>query len=134
MRRLFSLEPIFCIALLCGCVSPPPPLSQQELSTVGYGRYPDDYEKIIKDHFAKTLSEADSAQYRFGTPYSGYLQEGPLLGGKIQDAGYFVDVRIKAKDRSGKYRAEKHVGVLIKNGEVLMELTSEELVKVKRGQ
>jgi hypothetical protein len=119
--------------LLSGCVAtPPPPPSQQVLSKLDFGKYPDGYEKLIKDHFAKSLFQPESVQYRFAVPYTGYVQEGPLLGGKIQDAGYFVDVWVKAKDRSGGYLPEKHILVLMKNGEVLMELSEQEFGTVKR--
>jgi hypothetical protein len=119
--------------LLSGCVAtPPPPPSQQELAKLDFGPYPEGYEKLVKDHFAKTLFQPESAQYRFGVPYTGYLQHGPLLGGKIQDAGYFVDVWVRAKDRSNGYLPEKHLLVLMKNGEVLMELSEQEIGTVKR--
>lgn len=117
-----------------GCVATTPALSPQEVGTIDYGSYPENFEQVIKDHFAKTLSDAAAAQYRFGKPFQGFLQSGPLLGGKVQDAGYVVEVWLKAKDRSGAYLPEKHLGVLLKNGEVLMELAEGELAGVRRPQ
>lgn len=99
---------------------------------IDYGAYPENYEQIVKAHFAKTLNEPDAAQYRFGKPFAGYTLAGPLLGGKVEDAGYFVEVWLKAKDRVGNYLPERHLGVLIKNGEALMELNESELAAVKR--
>ena len=122
------------IIWLSGCVATAPSLSPQEVGTIDYGSYPENYEQVIQDHFAKTLFEPAAAQYRFGKPFQGFLQAGPLLGGKVQDAGYVVDVWLKAMDRSGAYMPEKHLGVLIKDGEVLMELAEGELAGVRRPQ
>ena len=94
---------------------------------IDYGAYPENYEQIIKEHFAKTLHEPSAAQFRMGKPFAGYIKAGPLFGGKIEEAGYLVEVWLKAKDRSGAYLAERRLGALLKNGDVLMELTSSEL-------
>jgi len=130
MRRLLYLSP-FLVLILAGCVTPPPPAPEQ-VAAQDFGNYPENYEALIEAHFAKTLFQPEAARYRFGTPFKGYIQEGPLLGGRIQDTGYFVEVWVRAKDRSGAYLPEQHRGVLIKNGEVLMEFTAAELPTVQR--
>ena len=132
MRILPLLCPLALLILLSGCVATAPPLSPQELSQIDYGPAPGNYEKIIKDHFAKTLFEPETAQYRFGKPFRGYQVSGPLLGGKVLEAGYVVEVWLKAKDRAGGFLPERHLGVLLKNGEVSIQLTESELSEVKR--
>jgi len=131
MKNLLSLLGVVCLLGAFGC---------ETASTGGgsvpakidYGAYPENYEQIVKDHFAKTLHDASTAQYRFSKPFAGYLKAGPLMGGKVEEAGHFVELWLKAKDRSGAYLSERRLGVLVKNGEVLMELTAAELDKVVR--
>lgn len=137
-RKLLSMRKVafflagLSLLILHGCATAPPPLAQEDVQKIDYGTYPENYEALIKGHFAKTLHEPESAQYRFGKPYAGFIQHGPLLGGKVLDAGYFAEVWLKAKDRSGGYLPEKHLAVLIKNAEVLLELTAEEFGTIKR--
>ena len=124
-----SLLPLLgCVVLLAaaGCESPSSS-SGGASAKIDYGTYPENYEQIIKEHFAKTLYEPGAAQFRIGKPFTGYIKAGPLFGGKVEEAGYLVEVWLKAKDRSGAYLAERRLGALLKNGDVLMELTSSEL-------
>lgn len=121
------------IGLLSGCATaPPPPIAPEVVATLDYGPRPDNYQELIKRYFAQTLHDPASARFRFGEPYTGYLQQGLLLGGRVQQAGYFVDVWVQAKMPSGEYTPEKHLVVLIKNGEVLMELTEQDAQRIKR--
>ncbi|MBI4662847.1 MAG: hypothetical protein HY735_28870 [Verrucomicrobia bacterium] len=131
MRRCVMFVPSVCLFLIAACETRPPTPSAP-VASIDYGPYPQNFEQIVKDHFAKSLLEPASAQYRFGRPFAGYTVAGPLLGGKVQEAGYFVEIWLKAKDRTGGYLPEQRLGVLIKNGEVLMELREMELEKVKR--
>lgn len=114
----------------CSTPAPPEPLTSSEISAIEYGKYPEDYKQLIRAYFAKTLANVDEAKFRFGEPYKGYLQHGPLFGGKVLASGYFVDVWLKLDGAGGE--TEQHVGVVIKDGEVLMQLSPEELQQVKR--
>ncbi len=51
-------------ALLAGCISVPEPtiLHMSELRNKDFGRYPNNYQAIIKRHLAETLVDPDSAQ------------------------------------------------------------------------
>jgi hypothetical protein len=124
-----------CLAVVLSaisCATSPPPLAPVETAKLDYGPYPENYEQLIKDYFGKTLHDAAAAQFRFGKPYTGYLQHGKLLAGRLQEAGYFTDVWVKAKTASGALTPEKHVVVLIKNGEVLMELADAEIDRIQK--
>jgi hypothetical protein len=135
MKKSCFLAPVLCFLLWSGCATvntPPPPLSPQEISRIDYGQPPENYEKVIKDYFAQTLFEPDAARYRFGKPVAGYMQDGRLMGGKLRDAGYVVEIWITVKNRSGGFLPEAHLGILIKNGEVRLELSESELSEVKR--
>jgi hypothetical protein len=132
MHKLVAFIPIALLVFAAGCATTPPPrMAAEEVAKFDYGTFPDNYQQLIKDYFAKTLQDPASAQYRFGTPYTGYLQQGRLLGGKLQEAGYFTEVWLKAKTPTG-YTPEKRLVVLIKNREVLMELRDEDIDRIKR--
>lgn len=132
MTRFLALSAALGLLLLPGCATTET-TAPLDAAKIDYGAYPENFEQIVKDHFTKTRNDPGAAQFRFGKPFSGYIQEGPLMGKKVQDAGYFVEVWLKAKDRTGNYLPERALGVLIKNGEVLMELNPSELQNVKRG-
>lgn len=123
---------VWAVVLLGGCVTTAPPLSSVEEARIEYGAPPQAHEKAIRDYFAKSLFEPEAARYRFGQPFRGYIQAGPLLGGKVQEAGYIVEVWLTAKNQAGGSLPERHLGVLIKNGEVVLELTEGELGEVRR--
>ena len=131
MRQLIRFMGPLALLLLAGCATTPPSPASA-VAKIEYGAYPDNHEQIVKDYFAKSLPEPAAAQYRIEKPFAGYVVGGPLLGGKVQVAGYFVELWLTAKDRTGTLRPERHLGLLILNGEVLMELTPSELANVKR--
>ena len=131
MRKLICFLGPLALLQLAGCATTPPPPASAA-ARIEYGAYPENHEQIVKDYFAKSLAEPAAAQYRIEKPFAGYIIGGPLLGGKVQIAGYFVELRLTAKDSTGTSRPERHLGLLIFNGEVLMELTPPELANVKR--
>ena len=63
-------------ALLAGCISVPEPtvLHMSELRNKDFGRYPDNYQAIIKRRLAETLIDPDSAKIAGFTPPRKYLR------------------------------------------------------------
>jgi hypothetical protein len=108
-----------------GCETAPVGGASSIPAKIDYGPYPDNYEQVIKERFGE-------AEYRLGKPFAGHIKAGPLMGGKVLEAGYFVELWLSAKDRSGALLPERRVGALMKNGEVLMQLSAKELDEVVR--
>jgi len=131
MRKLICFLGPLALLLLAGCATTQPSPANA-VAKIEYGAFPDNCELTVKDYFAKSLAEPAAAQYRIEKPFAGYIIGGPLMGGKVQVAGYFVELWLTAKDRTGTFRPERHLGLLIFNGEVLMELTPSELANVRR--
>ena len=131
MRKLIGFLGLLVLLQLAGCATTSPPPASA-VAAIEYGVFPENHEQIVKDYFAKSLPEPATAQYRMEKPFAGYLVGGPVLRGKVHVAGYFVELRLTAKDRTGTPRPERHLALLIFNGEVLMELTPSELANVKR--
>ncbi len=79
------------------------------------GKFPDNYEELVKTYFSNTLLDPYSAHYRFVQPYKAGYRPGRYMaetapeiyeGGKIQ-FGYMIEVWINAKNRYGGYVGEK---------------------------
>jgi len=112
MKKLFALLVLFTlVATLSGCAAP---LTQEELASADYGKYPSDYENIIKSYMDIRLKDPDSARYQFlNTPQTGWNR----LGGK--KFGYIVCVYINAKNSFGGYVGNRINYFMINNGNVI---------------
>lgn len=134
MNFLLRIGSAIILPWLIGCAVtlPPPPLTPTEVAAIDFGAVPDNYQQLIIDYFRQTEPNADASDFRFGEPFKGYLQQGPLFGGKVMFSGYFVDVWFKTAAAPGTTPTEQHVGVVIRNGQVLMQLSPEEMQQVKR--
>ena len=94
-------------ALLAGCISVPEPtvLHMSELRNKDFGRYPDNYQAIIKRRLAETLIDPDSAKIAGFTPPRKYLRV--YQDFKTQRLTYYpsyaVCVRINSKNSYGGY-------------------------------
>ncbi|MBM3840937.1 MAG: hypothetical protein FJ398_23880 [Verrucomicrobia bacterium] len=124
MKNLLPLLAAVFLSGAFGCETAPSAGGGNAATKVDYGAYPDNYEQIVRSHFG-------AAECRLGKPFAGYVKAGPLMGGKVLEAGYFVEAWLKAKDQSSP---ERRLGVLVKNGEVLMQLSAKELDEVERAR
>ena len=111
---------ILLILAFHGCATVP---TNEELANKDYGRYPENYQEIVKRYFSGQLSDPYSAQYRWiKPPYQGYfIEHTNLLTGQPDkfSFGYLVHVGINAKNRFGGYIGEKEYVVLIRNDIVI---------------
>lgn len=100
MRRQFLIFSLTLLSTaLIGCTSN---LARPGASA-DYGKPPENYEGIIKEHFEAQLKDPDSARYIFSNPVKAYGNEGILYGGGIRWAGYLVKVEVNAKNSFGGY-------------------------------
>ena len=98
MKRILTLF-LACI-ILSGCATMP---TRDQIANLDYGvPISIDYEQAIKQYCSNVLFDPYSAIYEFHSPQQYWLQQPPLLGGKLI-AGYMVFVDINAKNRMGGY-------------------------------
>ena len=93
--------------LFTGCATPP---STEQISKLDYGEFPVNYEATIKKYFDNVLVDPYSAQYEFEPPQKYWVKDAPLAGGGLY-AGYFVRMKVNAKNRMGG------LGLLRKGGQ-----------------
>lgn len=99
------------IILLTGCSGTP---TSEQLASADYGRYPKNYEKVIKDYMQSQLKDPDSATYKFrNIPKSGWSSLGKTL------FGYRLCVEINAKNSYGGYVGSRMSYFMIKNDVVI---------------
>lgn len=99
------------IALLSACAAP----TQTELNSADYGKYPDNYESIIKDYYYRILKDPFSVRYK-DIPPPAHAWKRDL--GKIL-YGYKVCVTYTAKNSYGAYGGWQTDYILIHNGVVI---------------
>ena len=103
------------ILFVGSCTTMNPKPTPEQLQNADYGRYPDDYQDIVKEYYSRVLFDPYSAHYRWmKPPYKGYFQ----MFGKLK-YGYIVHVGVNAKNRFGGYVGEKQEGILIYNDVVI---------------
>lgn len=105
---------------LAGCASMP---SQEELSNADYGREMSqaECESVVKSEAEMFLKDADSAKYQFGVCDKRGLQSIPVMHIPKQ-YGYFMPVKINAKNAFGGYTGYKLHHFLMKNGEIIRKV------------
>ncbi len=109
--KKFTLAALLSATLLAGCYSLPKPtiITMEQIRNLDYGRYPSDYEQIVKRHLARTLIDPNSLMLDgISKPRKFVRLERTSLPVKtdtpIRDIrGYIVCARINAKNRYGGY-------------------------------
>lgn len=102
---------------LTGCANNPPVATAAQLAGADYGKYPENYQQIVKDYYNKVLFDPYSAQFRFPEkPYKGYTRKAPVLGGAPEIFGYVATACVNGKNKFGGYVGEKCERFLIRNG------------------
>ena len=114
-----ALAVVFMMALLAGCATTK--LTSEQAAKADYGEFPTEYDKVIKEHFSRSLFDPYSAHYRIGFPTQGFSTKAPIVGGGPDQYGYLVNVAINAKNKFGGYVGEKQFRVLIRDGRVIRE-------------
>lgn len=110
-KRMFV---IMILVSLSGCTAVHKPTNEQ-ISSADYGRFPDDYQQIVKDSMKKTLFDPYSAVYDdWRGPAQGYI-----YSSSGSYFGYRVCVEINSKNRMGGYVGSRPFHFLIKNNQVL---------------
>jgi len=114
---------LLCV-VLSGCATMP---SREKIANLDYGATISiDYEQAIKQHCGNVLFDPYSAVYEFHPPQQYWLQQPPLLGGKLI-AGYMVFVDINAKNRMGGYTGTKKWGFLFRNNSIIKVVDPDEM-------
>lgn len=124
--KKFILTALLSTTLLAGCYILPEPtiITMQEIRSLDYGRYPSDYEKIVKRHLARTLIDPNSLMLdgiskplkfvRFERTSSTVKTNTPITAMR----GYVVCARINAKNSYGGYTGWREHSYLINNGQL----------------
>ncbi|MNR13177.1 hypothetical protein D3C85_1295700 [compost metagenome] len=112
-RRLATAALITTTLTVMGCTSSP--VDPSKVALGDYGDFPTNYQETVIGYFQQTLKDPYSAQYKFGTPYKGYLRDAPINGGEPTVFGYIVDCSVNAKNSYGGYTGDKHYRMFLKN-------------------
>ena len=106
---------------LSGCVSPP---TQEDLSKIDYGSYPNDYKKTVERYLDMTLKDPGSKQIEWlREPRTMWNKAGPMFGGGLT-SGYAVCAYVNARNSYGGYTGSKLSWFLIKNERVIQAYIS----------
>ena len=124
--KKFTLAALLSATLLAGCYSLPKPtiITMEQIRNLDYGRYPSDYEQIVKRHLARTLIDPNSLMLDgISKPRKFVRLERTYLPVKtdtpIRDIrGYIVCARINAKNRYGGYTGWQEHAYIIYNGQL----------------
>lgn len=82
-----------------------------------FGKYPEDYESIVKSYFASRLKDPDSAKYSNFRIKQGYkIVDAPNMVAKF---GYVVCVDINAKNSYGAFTGNTLAWLLIRDDNVV---------------
>ncbi|WP_095833781.1 hypothetical protein [Brenneria goodwinii] len=122
MKKIAIISILMASLALAGCATQQPP-SPAQISSASYGELPNNYQDLVKSHFAATLKDPYSAQYSFLPTFKGYAQDGPWApsGGGVT-YGYVIPVLVNAKNSYGGYTGnQKHVFIF--SGGVLYDTT-----------
>jgi len=90
----------------------------EEPGADGYGPYPKGYAELIRRHMLRFEGVPGDASFEFRKPEQGYLNDGILVGGKIEWQGWLVDVEVETKAFTGQKRTKAYV-VRMRDGEVV---------------
>lgn len=116
LKRLAVTALITTTLAVTGCTSSP--VDPAKVASGDYGDFPTNYQETVKGYFQQTLKDPYSAQYKFGTPYKGYLREAPINGGQPSVYGYIVDCSVNAKNSYGGYVGDKFYRMFLKSNTV----------------
>ena len=91
--------------------------SEAEKASADYGKYPDNFEKIIKERMQTVLKDPESARYRFDSP----PKKSNTVAKNRQDMQYcwIVFFFVNAKNSYGGYTGDKLGDVCIRNGQII---------------
>ena len=108
----------FLLLLLSGCSSVA--LTHDEVVKADFGQYPENYKSIVKNWFEELLKDPESARYKFDNkPIKAYTRNPPVEGGGVVHFGYYVKVKVNAKNSFGGYTGWQEYRLLIRNGKVI---------------
>jgi hypothetical protein len=111
-----TIAAVIAAVALSGCASAP---TQEQMSKANYGAYPDDWERIVDNHMQRMLRDPHSAQVQDRSPpQQGYVSMSPLRGGGTS-FGWYVCMRVNAKNGYGAYVGYQSAMVMINNGRVV---------------
>ena len=109
---------ILLLSLLLGaCASMP---TKQEMARADYGRAisQTECENIAKSEIQRNLKDAGSAIFEFGSCEKRGMHSIPVANIPKQ-YGYFLPVRVNAKNSFGGYTGFRNYNILLKNGNVI---------------
>lgn len=103
--------------MLTGCATPP---TAEQIQAADYGApvYQEEAEYAVKSYFGSYLKDPESARYRFGVVYQGYMITSRLEGAKLQP-GYLIEVSVNARNSFGAYVGSKPYRFVIRNDRVV---------------
>lgn len=84
-----------------------------------WGRYPENYPRVIQTHLLRFEALPKNASLRFGRPVKGYMNQGLFQGGGIAWQGYLVDVMVGIPSRFEGREREIGYTVRMRDGEVI---------------
>jgi hypothetical protein len=80
---------------------------QRPDSTANYGRYPSNYEQLVKEYIISQLIDPFSAVIQVSKPKKAYANSPLMYGGNVVWYGYIVNASVNAKNRYGGYTGWK---------------------------
>jgi hypothetical protein len=104
----------FATALLTGCADRP---TKQEVDSVDYGPYPENYERLVRDHLKARLTDPAAAIIEFRTEPKRLYQQGSAL--RPLQYGWAVCLFVNDKNKDGDYEGFHPIVYLIHSGKVI---------------
>lgn len=106
---LFAVVALFLVS----CASLPTP---EQIATADHGSYPNNYEDIVKNYFARILKDPYSVKYESISTPEKYMVANRFEGATF---GYLVCVTLNAKNSYGAYIGYETDALIIRNGFVV---------------
>lgn len=124
MKKMYF---IIIVLLISGCNSKPVKNhvyksqfyepSTQEKANADYGKYPNDFENIIKNHMRTVLKDPESARYRF----DGKISKSHTIAKSREKMKYcwHMSYWVNSKNSYGGYTGDKLGLACIRNGKIV---------------
>jgi hypothetical protein len=118
MNVLLKAAAFFTAILIVGCASTPTPPT--DWSSYDFGVAPaNGYQPRIEDLMQASLKDPDSAQFKWGDPFKGYVQGSGINCCDVKWTGYAARFQVNAKNSYGGYTGFKpSIVIFDKDGSV----------------
>lgn len=112
--RLALLVFGIAIALVAGCQDPP---TRREVDTAEYGPYPENYEKLVRDHLRTRLTDPAGAIVEFRAGPGRLYQQDSVL--RARQYGWGVCLFVNDRNKDGTFDGFHPIVYIINSGRII---------------